>query len=312
MKQAFTLLFTLLSLIASAQFNGNVIDAVPSDSAVVSFDPSIPSRSSSAIQLSFDTANASLWRIGTTSKHFFAVAGTGASGIMTDTANDYPASANDWFTIKVNGHFLNPIISFTHKFETRTGMDGGVVEYSFDSLTWNNVVGGCYSQVLTDSFYKAGDTLQNGTPTFSGTTYWKRSRFQLFQGIPIKMTGSCQMKWPFFVRFRFVSDTTTDSLAGWIIRNIIVEKDYYGSSVNGLVGLQPLHVYPNPSRDGLFYWPEIQESSPGKIEITDPLGRIVLVAPYQHTLDCSKLSSGLYYYHVRFGEKEFAGKLFRE
>ncbi|MEO6831516.1 MAG: T9SS type A sorting domain-containing protein [Chitinophagaceae bacterium] len=312
MKRIVFFLLCTLALCSVKAQNNNVIVGQPLDSATISFDPNLSSRSSGTLTISLDTPTSQLWQIGSTQKVFFASDSTRKSGIMTDSVNAYPIHANAWFVLKITGYAMNPIISFTHKFETSLGHDGGVVEYSFDNTSWNNVVGGCYSQVPTDSFYTAADTLPGKIPAFSGTREWYRSRFQLFQGMPIKSTASCTMKWPFYVRFRFVSDNIPDSLAGWMIRNVTLEKDLYSASVADINQYRSLDVRPNPSNDGYFYWPDFLGSTKAQITIVDLKGSIVMRSNYKRQLDCSNLNPGIYFYRVSSEEGDYSGKLIRQ
>ncbi len=54
-----------------------------------------------------------------------------------------------------------------------------------------------------------------------------------------------------YIRFRFVSDTTADTLAGWEIDSVKIEHDRYEGGVRS-IEQQKLAVYPNPSISGIF------------------------------------------------------------
>ncbi len=234
---------------------------------------------------------------------------------MTDTAVSYPAKANDWIGIKITGKtktgFLNPIISFTHKYQTTAGKDGGAVEYSFDSLNWYNVVKGCYNNVPTDSFYKATDTLPGNISVFSGTSGWKRSRFQFFQGLPLKGGASCQLSFPIWLRFRFISDTAADTLAGWLIRNITVEQDYYPGGINEVRTLPALAVFPNPAQSVLNL-PQLAGQEKYTLRITDLLGNVLYFKAYSRLLDITTWPTGTYYYQADNGLKIYGGYFQKE
>lgn len=300
---------------SAAQPLGRVYDGIPMDSAVISFSDTAAAIMPTTFSVTLDTSHTTLWRMGTTSKSFFNQGISGRPGIMTDTMAPYPLNANEWFSLKLTipqGYLNNPIIGFTHKYQTAARQDGGVVEYSFDSLNWNNVVGGCYVNTVTDSFYKDADTLRNGSAAFSGTGGWKTSRFQFFQGIPIKTTARCSIQFPVWVRFRFVSDTTTDSLAGWIIRSIKIERDHYSGDVADARRLPHLNVYPNPSANGIFNWPALEGAEDYTLRLTNALGQLSYQSPYMRKTDLSMLPAGLYYYRVDDGVQTFAGTLRKE
>ena len=64
----------------------------------------------------------------------------------------------------------------------------------------------------------------------------------------------------------------------------------------------PLEVYPNPSRDGIFYLglgnSETSSAEGCKIIITNILGQTMLTAKYSNRLDLSMLSQGIYILHL--------------
>lgn len=309
------ILIATYSIKTSAQpFGGHVMDGHQpgGDSTEITFFGPVPHHAP-AYSITLDTTGAHLWSIGSTSKSFFTALGPIAGGIMTDTINTYPVNANDWFTLKIQTPFLNPIIGFTHRYQTTSGMDGGIVEYSFDQgANWNNVVGGCYSMVLTDTFYTSSDTLTDGTLAFSGSSNgWRVSRFQIFQGIPIKGLG-CTTNWPLWIRFRFRSDANPESLDGWIISKLKIEMDNYGSGVASLSSYPSLNVYPNPVVGNYIYWPSLVSTSDLRLTIIDGTGRTIISAPYSNHTNIQSLQQGIYFYHVTDGVRHYAGRILRD
>ena len=325
MRISLTLLFLFgSSSLLSAQINGgHVFDGHATggspDSSIITFGAVTSPHLAPSISATLDASSTTLWKTGSTTKPFFTGNGAIAGAIMTDTSAPYPVSANQWFILKLNGvaggwtGWYNPIFGFTHRYQTTAGKDGGIVEYSLDTgTTWNNVRGGCYTMTFADSFYSATDTLQGGTPAFSGTSNgWVTSRFQLFQGIPVKGEG-CPMRWPVWIRFRFVSDAVAESLDGWLISSIKVEKDFYGSGVQDVSRHPSLDVYPNPAPDGHFRWPQLTDASRYSLTVTDLTGHTVWKGAYSTTTDFSQLQPGTYFYRVdNGGGSVFAGKLLR-
>ncbi len=292
-------------------FPGHVLDGRPNDSAIISFADTIAWHNPVNFSVSIDTTWTTLWRSGATSKTFFNTGITGSPGMMTDTASPYPVNANDWIGIKIirkaGTSFTNPIISFTHKYQTTAGRDGGTVEYSFDSLSWYNVVNGCYAMMQADSFYKATDTLPGKIPAFSGTRGWKRSRFQFFQGLPLKGAAACQVSFPIWLRFRFISDTTADTLAGWLIRNVTVEQDYYAGGVNDVKPLPALDIFPNPVETGVLNWPRLEGQEKYVLRIINMLGKEVYQGAYPRLLNIAAWPAGSYYYRVDDGISAYGG-----
>lgn len=268
-----------------------------------------------------DSTQTRLWQIGGTSKAFFTGSVDTIRGIMTDTAHYYPVNANSWFTLNIQPlSSFNLIVSFVHKYETATGRDGGIVEFSTDSgYSWNNIMGDCYStspypgKVLTDNFYNKTDTLLTGQPAFSGTqNQWLTSSFQFFVALPVKTTGSTSCKFTFnstyLVRFRFISDSTQDSLAGWIIKSIKIRQDLYSGAVPKLSNLKNLNIYPNPA-NGIFNFPTLTEEHTYTLEITNAMGQRIINIPYQHALNLTQYTKGIYFYKVTNGLENYYGKL---
>jgi hypothetical protein len=293
-----------------------VRDGTPWDSTFFDFN----NANDTVIALSTDTSSMHVWQIGNTIKSFFSNPAT-ARAIMTDTANTYSVGLNDWFVVPINfiPGSINRIVSFRHKYQTTPGKDGCLVEYSNDQgITWQNVSGDCngdstggtFNNVLTENLYGPTDTLENGTPAFSGTSNgWQYSRVQFFMYIPVKTTQpTCDMESVSLIRFRFVSDSTAENLDGWIIDNITVERDYY-SGVASHLKYRTLDVHPNPSVDGLVSFPVLTGQEKFRLMITNSLGMLVYSGVYVNRLDLSASQVGLYCYHVTNGTEEYSGKL---
>lgn len=311
------LIFPLLlfATIAHAQFTSGVYDGKPYDSLVLSFEP--VDSLQGAILGDLDTTGTLLWDIGTTSKPYFSTGVGNDFAIMTDTSIPYPLNANDWFTVTAHYSF-NTIISFRHKYETTAGHDGGIVEFSFDGgNNWQNVLDSCNADdngiwapgVHTDNFYGKNDTLMDGQWAFSGTSSgWIYSRLQFFVGLPVRVTaGGCYPNTDPMIRFRFVSDDTLESMDGWMIDDIKIEADDYGSNVTS-IHHNNLNVYPNPSYDGLINFPALEDTN-YTITITNITGSTIMTSPYKPYLDLSAQPKGLYFYKVTNGVTTYTGRL---
>ncbi len=315
----FSIAFILVNVHCVAQFGGGVWDGKPMDSTIFTFETNDSLTHSQGYER-IDTTGTLLWKIGTTSKTFFAGAPASVKAIMTDTSNFYPANANDWFVLKLY-HPMNTIVDFYHKFQTTSKHAGGIVEYSYDKgMNWSNVMDSCntgidqtlFFGIQTDSFYKTTDTLFNGESAFTGVSNgWKYSRVQFFNFLPIKYTGvaSCQIPDTVFLRFRFVSDTMVSNLDGWIIDNIKTEHDDYGSSVEKLAANRFLSIFPNPSIDGIINFPQLKGEEKYTVEIINVQGVKVMKVPYRRSLDLSAQPAGLYFYRVTNGEEYYGGSL---
>ncbi len=315
MSKLFFCLFLFLfgSLVTFGQI-GKVYESAPFDSTVITFE----SRPSSSII--GDTATAPLWQVGHGHKAFFGDDSL-TQTMMTDTLLPYPRNANNFFIVKIKPIY-NVIVDFWHKYQTDTGRDGGIVEFSLDTgLTWQNVKGECnidsgigWKGVYTENLYTFNDTLQTGEPAFTGTqSSTLLSRVQFFLGWPQKTTQKplCNL-WSdlIYLRFRFVSDTTVDTLAGWEIDSIKIENDNYGGGgVRELAHQQALKVFPNPSCTGVFYFPSLINEDDRRIQVYDAIGRRILEMQYSHKLDIGQYPKGLYYYKVSDGTEYYCGQL---
>jgi hypothetical protein len=322
MKKLIFLCFpTLFCINGIAQ---HVYDGFPKDSSSFTFEPADSLTHTGSIGTDMiDTSGTHLWMIGKTHKTYFTAGGIDTTfAIMTDTVNHYPVNANDWFVLKTHLH-LNLIIDFSHKYQTLPHKSGGIVEFSIDTgKTWQNVLGDCNVDsslapgILTSNFYKKSDTLPDGQQAFMGVApSMQYSRLQFFTAIPARLTGGSGCDFggsnigkPLYVRFRFESDTFASPFDGWLIDNIKIESDEYGGFVP-TVGYNTLNIHPNPSSDGVFIFPELNDEKAAEIEILNVLGESLFKGPYNHRLDLSGYKTGLYLYRVKSGTEYYSGRL---
>lgn len=302
----------LMQVFASAQ----VIDGFPGDSTTITF------MSGTMPNVSPDTAAKQLWKIGHSTKTFFGVNSSGQMTMMTDTAKPYPVNANNWFIIK--GFSLYVIVDFWHKYQTRAGHDGGIVEFSMDGGTsWQNVKGECNEDgskgrgILTTNFYSKTDTLLTGEPAFTGardSTQFSRLQFWGGYAVSPPSGSGCSFDWPydFQVRFRFVSDSAADTLAGWMIDSIKVEHDLYPGGVAEIIKPGSLLTHPNPSYNSLFIFPALDNEARFNLEIYNGLGQSIMKLPYKQSLDLAGYPKGLYFYRVSNGQEYYTGRLLVE
>lgn len=275
-----------------------------------------------------DTATVPLWQIGRTHKSFFATDTSGTVTIMTDTLSHYPINANNWFILKFHFcHLCYPIVGFWHRYQTDSAHDGGIVEFSVDEgATWENVKGYCNQDsatamgatweigVHTENFYTFADTITGGMPAFTGNYTNRFSRFQ-FLGEPAPKSASGQ--WfeclfrpdTMYIRFRFVSDTTADTLAGWMIDSVKIEHDTYAGGYVHRVQQTELSPHPNPSFNGRFMFPSLKEEKAYHTVICNALGQRVYTQPFSREVNLFHLPVGVYYYHISDGETSYRGKL---
>ncbi len=167
--------------------------------------------------------------------------------------------------------------------------------------------------INTENFYSQTDTIVSGQPAFTGTSHGEQlSRFQFINCIGLKLTTTtCQ---PFFngysgamyLRFRFVSDTTTDTLSGWIIDSIKVENPGCIPGLVSEVNAQTnINISPNPATTQLTV---TSTEKINTVAITSLLGQVVFSYEYnteKAQLDVADLPTGIYFVRVSCGSSGF-------
>ena len=271
-----------------------------------------------SIYVFVDTAATTLWRIGTTHKLAFMNDTLVGRGIMTDTVLPYPPNANDFFSLKMINSVTNFIVDIWHRYKTNSIHAGGIIEYSTDTgLSWMNI-GNC-PYVLKQNLYSSADTIYTGEPAFKGNSGGEQlTRFQFINCVGLKTTNTTcssvfSLYMPGYIRFRFVSDSTIDSLSGWIIDSIRIEDPgCIPGSVAAIFPNKAFKVFPNPSTDGEFYLPELANVQQYTIEVYNAIGNKILNMSYQTVLNLSSYPKGLYHYVVTNGNYYYKGSLIFE
>ena len=336
MKKTLTCIAFLMALFHDVGWGQVLIveDGMPQDSIVFDFRPGDTlSKGQNRWYGSFiiDTSQSGLWQIGNTSKSGFTLNGNGVRGIMTDTLNVYSVNQDVSFVVKripALGFRIDEsrmIMSFTHRYETTAGKDGGLVEVSADSgATWKSVFAACNdtseapnysrSSIWRDSFYRVTDTLQSGLAAFSGSSGgYIRSRIQLhsvgYAPNAVNATPCDSLKFLWY-RFRFVSDSTADTLAGWNIKSITFETDLYEGVTNSDLPIARLSFSPNPSATGVFHLDDAFNLAPGqRYEVRNALGAVVISGKPERSFDLSRLPKGLYWIRIWGKEGSAVGKV---
>jgi len=264
-------------------------------------------------QGTLDTANSGIWKIGSTVKPFFASPDTPSRAIMTRLDSAYGVNANTSFILNIANSFMNPVITFKHKFQTTAGKDGGMVEFSANGGAWQNVLGDCHTiasfGVNTDSFYTAQDTLASGDAAFSGTSNgWVTSTMQFLWAVPLRGTSPCMPLNNLRIRFRFLSDSVAENLDGWMIDSIQLKQYEYPGAIDEVI-VGKLNVLPNPSHTGLFQFPELPFAANNALSITTVTGQLIQTGAYKRTVDLSMQPAGIYFYQVNNGNNRYRGKI---
>lgn len=83
------------------------------------------------------------------------------------------------------------------------------------------------------------------------------------------------------------------------------------ASFTGIVApaYKQLAVYPNPSRNGIFHFPNIPNVHQATIRILDKTGRVLKEVRYELLLDLTTLSDGAYGYQVHVDDNLYSGIL---
>lgn len=240
--------------------------------------------SSTWSRLNIDTNNPNNdWVIGSTNKSFFGQANSLPNAIMTDTANAYSPSNLSFFEIGFStwdgsGFGYNMYLTFDHKYETDTLIDGGYITVSHDSgQTWQNIIFDstcimCFPNINTQNLYNTSDTLINGEFGFSGTSDWKTTTVQWIWAVLVR-TETQQRSDSMIVRFNFISDSNQTFKDGWIIDNFEIGMIDLGSSIEEFKNTLEVSLYPNVTSNFFNY--KLEKGKLEQITIVNLLGENV-------------------------------------
>ncbi len=243
----------------------------------------------------------SIWQIGVPQKTLFDVSFSDPNAILTDSINNYGTNLSATFEIEINEETMwsFPFIQleWMQKIDAETGVDGGIIEASYDQgVTWQNV--------LDDPIYRPAivgqyqiDTLHNNRLGLTGTsTDWQW--IGLCWGTPIG-------EHPFpletiKLRFTFISDGNHTEQEGWMIDNFLTLGEVIGSTTNS-GQIIPLDIYPNPATKEVILDTQNITGEDIKIQIIDASGRKVLDKSIENmnmekqVLSLENYSKGIYF-----------------
>lgn len=259
-----------------------------------------------------------IWQIGTPSKIVFDSAVSVPFAIVTDTLNAYPPKNISSFEIKIlpppNSCWGTGYLYFSHKYDTRPGLDGCFVEIKYDdNPTWENIIFDDDPECgfYTWDYYNATDTIMGGIPAFSGNSDgWRFSGVEWAWMIGVKTPEHDSLT----LRFTFKSDAGQTNHEGWMIDDIyLVLLDCTGSILEGKQLNLPVKVSPNPlSAYSIIGFPQ----KPDKeyfVSIFDSRGRLVHEIPVKGeipaTLNINDFRAGLYLINIsENGLLKYSGK----
>ena len=238
---------------------------------------------------------------------------------MTDSIEPYANGLSSRLVVTVPidpTHFIGYTwVTFEHKYETDSLLDGGHVEFSCDSMNWNRVDDGGTGGVpfFIQELNPPQGHIQDTTWAFNGfSSDWITSGLEfrwflaVFQSESNRDYQGCT--WEnldtIHVRFNFDSDSIQTDKNGWMIRNITIGN-------HGVIGAVPdpsqnlLKVFPNPASDLISLQLYDNASNPSDIRIYDMMGSLVFSSVFWPALDVSGLASGNYIVAVHTEERPY-------
>ncbi len=251
-----------------------------------------------------DTSITSIWQIGEPDKAVFDTAYSPTHCIVTDTALTYPTSNHSFFDYTVypsdGGGLYNYILGFKHRFDSDSLIDGGYIEFRYDSEgEWSNVSEHQYLypeiDFFTENLYGDADTLAGGINGFSGfSNEWVYTRIQWIWVYPIREVFDT-----LHLRFNFISDSLDTERDGWMIDDFSLSVIDVGGSVDeyGLDNSR-LEVFPNPSLGETTVKYENHQNEKYSLSVINLVGQEVVsmkgLSGSTVALDTQKLPKGIY------------------
>jgi hypothetical protein len=288
-----------MSILVAAQISAQINPY----SGIHDFDSCHFETPCSWIILHNDTSN--IWQIGPPQKLFFDTAYSATNALVTDTINPYPISNHSYFDLRIPDtlNFIgNVILSFKHKFQTDTLIDGGYLEISNDGgYSWLNVIEDDAGLALnSENMYSQTDTLSGGIHGFSGTSEgWITTRIQWVWGMLLKGTNEDKI-----IRFHFISDSIQTNKAGWMIDDVLLS---YVETPGGISDFQhsdiSLKLVPNPAGDYINLSFDGLDAQPYTLSVFNVLGQEVKtlhdIRLSQARLDVSGFKNGMYFVQLK-------------
>ncbi|NOU20054.1 MAG: T9SS type A sorting domain-containing protein [Bacteroidales bacterium] len=246
------------------------------------------------------------WEIGQPNKGVFNSTHSGKLGIITDSTSMYKNNLNDYFSITIpysDNQFGEGTLSFYHKYQTDTLIDGGIIEVSYNNgIDWKNIRDD-KNHVMTNFIGLYNDTIKGGKYGFSGNS--KGWQYAEFHWVWIMRTkGSTPENYDkSILRFRFISDNVNTNKEGWLIDDIV----FRGYDISGKVSEfkdNQIKVFPNPTTGKIFFNYPDKYNLNIKIDIIDINGRIILSkSPINNQIDITNNKPGTYMYKIYFLNK---------
>jgi len=264
--------------------------------------------------ITINNPDINIWEIGKPNKLYFNSAYNGVKVILTDSTNFYSDSCNDYFYMSIpwlENHWGEGILSFYHKFDTDTLVDGGVIEVSYDN-------GNSWINYLDDSHHMANqfiglyeDTIRGGAYGFSGKSNgWQYVELYWFW---IGLTKTTTLDYDnTIIRFRFLSDENNTNKEGWMIDDIVF-RGYFITGAIDITSKIQMKVFPVPSNGIINIDANNEKSMKLNFAIYELSGK--LIKRYQiinNQVNISDINSGEYIYSIFVDKKILSsGKLIK-
>ena len=237
-----------------------------------------------------------IWEIGKPEKRFFYSAYTFPNAILTDKINFYPTNNSSEFIVRTPTYISNwggVTMTFQHKFETDTLLDGGTILVSSNGNTWTNLINSAALKFSSYNIYSGKDSIKSLLDVgFSGNSKgWQD--FHCYWNYPPADT--------LWIKFKFASDPVQTNKEGWMIDNLVFSYDL-GIGINELNLNSPIHIFPNPTSDFIFVGAHNSRKY-RTMTIKDIIGKTILTTD-KETIDLSGFQPGLYFAEI-ITDKEF-------
>ena len=265
--------------------------------------------------IGINNPESNIWEIGQPNKGNFNSAHSGKLTIITDSTIMYKNNLNDYFSLTLpysDLHLGEGILSFYHKYETDTRLDGGIIEVSYNNgIDWKNIRDD-KNHVMTNFIGLYNDTIKGGNYGFSGSSNgWKYVEFH-WVWIMVTKSSSLENYGKSIIRFRFISDNINTNKEGWIIDDIVFRGYDISGKVNELKD-EKIKAFPNPTNGKISFDIPEKYSFNLMIEIIDIKGRSFFAKlPVNRQIDITNNESGTYVYKIYYkNELISCGKLIK-
>ncbi len=287
-----SLIILLIARSSSAQFYTQYFDG-----ADTICDPNM---SPSSICITLDPDSTNIWQIGIPQKSIFDSAATFPNAMVTDTINYYPSNNSSSFQFSIIpwtnwGIFA---LQWKQKLDMDSGLDGGKIEFSFDSgATWENAFNNPYVYNFYGFQPANADTLPNGDFVFSGTDSTWRDIWLCYDMSFLSFFDTL------IVRFTFSSDSVDNNKEGWMIDNLLAHITII-HTVKEFDQKNYLNVYPNPANNIVNIQAKkiMEYHIIETMELIDQFGRIVdkwANIPTKFWFETDKYNDGMYYLKIK-------------